>query len=195
MQEIMNNLASFSNWLALPTNVLQYHSDINHTFVTGLSAGGHLSALVSVARFDVSNWNPAVVLRGGVDFYGITDIQGWDVISAQWLNQGGLFNQTVLSDYSIVAPFSPIIYVNSTQADKIDKNQIVPLLLFHGTVDTVVPVDQSQRFNNACDANGLKCTYIEIPKGAHVFEGKEHSAVAQITLWAMERFFQLCLAM
>jgi acetyl esterase/lipase len=190
MQEIMDNLAHFSDWLATPANAAEYKADLSHCFVNGLSAGGHLSALVSVARYNVSAWNPAVNLIGGVDFYGITDIRTWDKITPTWLNASGLFNETVLSNFTIVDRFSPVTYVQSVAGDH---NHIVPLLIFHGDVDSVVDVDQSRQLNSLYDARGLKCVYIEIPRGEHVFEGKSREAGAQISLWAMERFFQLCL--
>jgi acetyl esterase/lipase len=191
MQEIMNNIANFTNWLAKPEISSQYHLDLTRTFVTGYSAGGHLSTLVSVARNNVSDWNPAVTLRGGVDFYGITDLRRWTKVNAQWFNDTGIFNDTVLDDYTIVDPFSPITYVNSSLNDVSD---IVPILILHGTADSVVDISQSREFNAKCDARGVKCTLIEVPKAEHVFEGQEDYFGGQLSLWAMERFFQLCLS-
>ncbi len=190
MQEIMDNLAHFSDWLATPANAAGYKADLSRCFVNGLSAGGHLSALVSVARYNVSAWNPAVNLIGGVDFYGITDIRHWDMISQSWLNATGLFNATVLSDFTVVDRFSPVTYVQSAEGDH---GNVVPLLILHGDVDSVVDVDQSRQLNALYDARGLKCVYIEIPRAEHVFEGNSREAGAQISLWAMERFFQLCM--
>ena len=97
MTEIFANIAEFSDWLAEPQIQTQYKTNISETFVTGLSAGGHLSALIGVARFNVSAWNPAVNLLGAIDFYGITDLRHWAVVSPQWFNDTGLFNASVLT--------------------------------------------------------------------------------------------------
>jgi acetyl esterase/lipase len=191
LQEIMDNLAHFSDWLAQPAVHSLYDADISRSFVIGLSAGGHLSALLSVARFNMSNWNPAIQLRGGIDFYGITDIQRWFQISTNWLSSSGLFNSSVIGNPSIVDPYSPLIYVNFSTYDT---SSVVPMLILHGDVDVVVDVEQSRWFDDACDTQGLKCVYVEIPKGCHVFETEATSGASQICLWSIERFLQLCLS-
>ena len=190
LAEILDNLASFSDWLAQPAIHNEYNADISRSFVMGLSAGGHLSALLSVARFNVSNWNADVQLKGGIDFYGITDIQRWFQISTEWLNSSGLFNSTVLTDPTIVDRFSPLAYVNSST---LDTSSVVPTLVLHGGVDQVVDVEQSRWFDEACDAQDLKCVLVEIPRARHVYETEETSAATQLSLWAIERFLQLCL--
>jgi acetyl esterase/lipase len=189
MQEIMNNLASFSDWIAQPTQYTTYKVNISQCFCVGLSAGGHLSALLGTARFNVSNWNPSVVLKGAIDFYGIPDLRHWDVLSPEWFKTTGLMNASVLTDYSLVDKFSPMTYV---EYPKTSGSTIVPLLVFHGDMDGVVPITQSQEFNAMCDSRGYKCDYIEIPKADHVFEGDARSGPTQISLWAMERFMKLC---
>nr|MDO8110560.1 alpha/beta hydrolase [Candidatus Sigynarchaeota archaeon] len=191
MQEIMDNLAHFSDWLAVPANTAQYKVDLAHCFVNGLSAGGHLSALVTVARYNVSAWNPAVNVVGGIDFYGITDIRHWVQINQNWLNASGLFNASVLTDFTVVDPFSPITYIADEDSNV---SHVAPLLIFHGDVDSVVNVSQSRQLDALCDARGLKCIYIEISRGEHVFEGNSREAGAQISLWAIERFLKLCLS-
>jgi acetyl esterase/lipase len=190
MADILANIASFTDWLAEPVHFTQYKANISACFVNGLSAGGHLSAILGVARYNVSNWNPNVILKGAIDFYGITDLREWNVVSPSWFNATGLFNSSVLTDYSIVDQYSPSTYVeNPALAGK----EIVPLLVFHGDADTVVSVSQSREFAAMCASRDLKCVYIEIPKGSHVFEGSSNSGPTQISLWAMERFMKLCL--
>ncbi|NMC08647.1 MAG: alpha/beta hydrolase [Candidatus Lokiarchaeota archaeon] len=191
MQEIMDNIASFSDWIATPANTAAYKVDLGRCFVNGLSAGGHLSALVSIARYNVSAWNPAVNLLGGVDFYGITDIRHWNKISQSWLHDTGLFNDSVLSDFTVVDRYSPISYLQTPGSDL---SEAIPMLILHGDADSVVDVNQSRAFDASSDARGLKCVYIEIPRAEHVFEANSREAGAQISLWAMERFFQLCMA-
>ena len=191
MEEILDNLAAFSNWLAQPAICGQYKANISASFVVGLSAGGHLSALLGVARMNVSAWNPAVRVLGAVDFYGITDLRHWDKVSAAWFNATGLFNASVLADYSLVDRFSPMTYCEVATPST---PNIAPLLVFHGDADSVVSVSQSRDLAAMCAARGLKCVYIEIPRGEHVFEGDPKTGPAQITLWAMERFFLLCRA-
>src|SRR5271157_127008 len=189
MPEILSNLGAFSDWLAQPGQVIAYHLNLSCCFLNGLSAGGHLSALLGMARTKLAAWNPAVHVVGAIDFYGITDIRHWDVINQQWLVTEGLFNNSILANYSIVDRYSPMTYAESPGLAGSD---IVPLLIFHGDVDNVVSVTQSRDMNAMCDSRGLKCVYIEIPRATHVFEGESNAGPSQVTLWAMERFMQLC---
>ncbi len=189
MEEIMANFASFSDWIAQPVNRDHYKVNLSAVFVNGFSAGGHLSALVGVARTNVSAWNPAVRVIGAINFYGIADLRHWDRMTPSWFNLTGLFDEEVLTNYSIVDRFSPMTYVEASPPFNPD---IAPLLVFHGAVDTVVAVSQSQELDAMCDARGRKCVYIEIPRGEHCFEGDFNSGPSQITLWAMERFMMLC---
>ncbi len=189
MEEIMANLAKFSDWIAQPANRDHYKVNLSAVFTNGFSAGGHLSTLVGVARTNVSAWNPAVRVIGAINFYGIADLRHWDRLTPEWFNETGLFNASVLTNYSIVDRFSPMTYVEASPQGNPD---IVPLIVFHGTADSVVAVSQSQELNAMCDARGRKCVFIEIPRGEHCFEGDSNSGPSQITLWAMERFMQLC---
>lgn len=188
MQEIMDNLATFSNWLA--AHRTEYNLNLSRVFTNGYSAGGHLSALVGVARFNLTAWNPAVKVIGAIDFYGIADLRHWAVLTPWWYNYTGVYNDSqIFSDLSIIDKFSPMTYV---EYPGYLSQSFSHLLVFHGDADSVVPVAQSQEFNMMCDNRGWPCTYIEIPKGEHCFEGDSNGPMTQLTLWAMERFMQLC---
>ncbi len=189
MEEIMANLAKFSDWIAQPAISDHYKLNISAVFTNGFSAGGHLSMLLGVARTNVSVWNPAVHVIGAINFYGIADLRHWDMLTPWWFNWTGLFNETVFTNYSIIDRFSPMTYVEAVLPANPD---IVPLLVFHGDADSVVAVTQSQELDAMCDARGRKCIYIEIPRGEHCFEGDSNSGPTQVTLWAMERFMMLC---
>lgn len=189
MQEIMDNLGIFSYWLAKPEITSLYKVDISKCFVNGYSAGGHLSALLITGRFNVTDWNPDVKLLGGINFYGIPDLRGWNVLTPEFFYYRGLMNDSVLSDYTVVDRFSPITYL---QGDSNVEN-VVPILNLHGLEDSVVPIEQSRAFDAIYQTRGLKSVLIEIPKAEHVFEGRNNDFGAQLSLWAMERFLQLCL--
>jgi acetyl esterase/lipase len=189
MQEIMDNLASFSDWLAQPTQRDQYHLNLSRVFTNGYSAGGHLSALVGVARFNLTSWNSAVNVIGAIDYYGIADLRHWAALSPSWFNVTGVSNLSLTTDYSQLDKYNPMTYV---EYPRYPGNSIAPLLVLHGNADSIVPVAQSQELDMMCDARGWPCTYIEIPKGEHCFEADSNGPMTQITLWAMERFMQLC---
>lgn len=189
MQEIMDNLGNFSYWISKPEISNLYKADITKCFVNGYSAGGHLSALLTTARFNVTDWNPDVKLLGGINFYGIPDLRGWDVLTPAFFYTTGLMNDSVLSDYTVVDRFSPITYLQ----DESNIENVAPILNLHGIEDSVVPIEQSRSFDELYKSRGLKSVLIEIPKAEHVFEARDNDAGAQLSLWAMERFLKLCL--
>jgi acetyl esterase/lipase len=185
--EIMTNIAAFSDWMASPGIDVAYNLNLSRCFVTGYSAGGHLAALVATARHNVSAWNPAVVLRGGINFYGITDLRSWDNFNAEVWSQS-LFSTAILADPTIVDEYSPVHYLQGES----DVSNVVPLLTLHGDADSVVNITQGRAIDEIYRGRGLISTFIEIPKADHVYEFHEKSAGAQLSLWAMERFLQLC---
>jgi acetyl esterase/lipase len=191
MSEICANIATFTDFLAA-NGTSQYKADISRTFMMGLSAGGHLSALMAVGRNNVCNWNPAVRLIGGIHYYPPVDffhpgtnpglayaLYIWDVIQANMTEHPEIWEK--YNPYSYVKPGSIV-------------GDAVPNLILQGSMDTVVPAVEVRDYAAACDSLGIKSVYLEVPKAEHVFEGRGQFAGGQLTIWAMERFCQLVLA-
>lgn len=67
-------------------------------------------------------------------------------------------------DKDMIKSVSPIM-----QSEKLS----IPLLLMHGEMDQVVPVDQSRRLAEKLEAQGHNFRYIELPKANHNLRPKE----------------------
>jgi acetyl esterase/lipase len=133
-------------------NARQYGVDPQRLGVTGGSAGGHLSLMVATrggpgpaeATDPVDRESSAV--QAVAIFYPVTDLLNLGK-STENLGDGGppksfvkAFGpqSTNLAVWKVIGhEMSPIYYVNSN---------LPPSLIYHGDADTLVPLDQSERF-------------------------------------------------
>ena len=130
----------------------EYHVDPTRLGVTGGSAGGHLSLLLATrgAPGPVGSSDPVDQESSAVQavaiFYPVTDLLNLGA-STENLGDGGPpksfvqgfgTDSTNLSVWKIRGhDLSPIYYVSSN---------LPPTLIYHGDADTLVPLDQSIRF-------------------------------------------------
>jgi acetyl esterase/lipase len=153
-----------------------YHLDPDHIGAWGASAGGHLVALLGTAG-DVKElegrggWpDQSSRVQAVCDGFGPTDFLKMDEAgsllrhntprSPESLLIGGLITQHP----DKVARANPITYV--TKDDP-------PFLILHGDKDDLVPLDQSQRLQQALKQAGVPAT-LHVVKGAgHGFGGPE----------------------
>jgi acetyl esterase/lipase len=168
-------------------NATQYGVDPKRLGVTGGSAGGHLSLMLATrggagnpgATDDVERESSAV--QAVAIFYPVTDLLNLGD-STENLGDGGpprsfvkAFGpqSTNLTVWKVVGrEMSPIYYVHSN---------LPPILIYHGDADTLVPLDQSERFQQ--DARKLGCT-VELV----VHHGGKHGWLSMV--WDIRRFAQ-----
>lgn len=150
-------------------NAMRLGIDSNKIMVIGDSAGGHLAAcLGTVEGYDdaaddltVSDApDMAVLCNPLTDFTSSGYIRV--VIGGDALNGKGKLDMDTVSSATIAAAksFSPLYNVR--------KNGINTLLM-HGTSDTVIPCEQSERLYEKLKAAGNTCSMITLPGARHAF--------------------------
>jgi len=169
----------------LRANASKYQVDPKRIAVSGNSAGGHLSMMIGYSD------DPSLEGKGGfndvssrvcavVNFYGPTDLTTDFAKKQQVLldfMDGKTFDEA--SDSYKLA--SPLFHL--TQDDP-------PTLIFHGTIDSTVPIVQADRLAEKLKELGIDYIYERYEGWPHVMDLAE--AVNQRCVYQMEQFFKTC---
>jgi len=158
----------------------RYGFDAERTAAMGGSSGGHVVALWGTLTLPAEDKVKAVV-----DWYGPTDLLTMppNVLSEKRTRaelakaNGALLLGGVVMDQPDKAKAVSALH----QVSKDD----VPFLIMHGTADTSVPVDQSERLHAALKAAGVESTLKLLPGAGHggkEFDSPESRALIQAFL-------------
>lgn len=155
------------------THAPEYGIDPNRLGVTGGSAGGHLSLMLATrggpgpadAKDPVDRASSSV--QAVAIFYPVTDLLNLGD-STENLHDGGAPKSFIkafaqepqnLPVWQVTGrEMSPIYYVTSN---------LPPTLIYHGDADTLVPLDQSQRFQARAKEAGRPVELVIHPGGGH----------------------------
>jgi acetyl esterase/lipase len=158
-----------------------YSIDANRVGVIGGSAGGYLTALMATTSgtktFDKGeNLDQNSNITCAVDLYGISDLTkiGADysdsvqalhkssgATEALWVNGSGVFGGKdggINADQEAAEKANPIHYISKSSA---------PMLLMHGTADTVVSPSQTDLLFQALQQKGIASERYEVPGAPH----------------------------
>lgn len=149
------------------SNSKKYNLDPNRVGALGASAGGHLVALLGT-RDTRDNSDPTLKdyssrVNCVIDLFGPTDF----TIAVNDANASPIALQLVKNFIGKAPEEDPAAYKDASPIAFVDK-KTVPTLIYHGTADPLVPLDQSQRFFDRLKQEGIETQFI---KG----EGEGHS--------------------
>ncbi|MEA3365474.1 MAG: alpha/beta hydrolase, partial [Candidatus Hydrogenedentes bacterium] len=164
----------------------EYGIDPDNIAVIGGSAGGHLAMMVGYS--DDSEFKGAgdyqdvsSAVQAVVNFYGPYDL------TADIAKESGDVKDFLGATYEE----NPNIYLEASPMHYLDEGG-PPTLIFHGTIDDVVPIEQSDRLAARLEELGISHEYLR-------FEGWPHTMdlagpVNERCRWFMYRFFEKHLA-
>ncbi|NVJ87245.1 MAG: alpha/beta hydrolase [Algoriphagus sp.] len=135
----------------------------NEIYLAGASAGGHLALLHAYKHQEIGNIKAVMALFPPTDLISLFDFN--------FLTQTGLtalLNGTPDSNQDAYLQSSPIYFINPSSP---------PTQFFHGTVDTVVPISQSDLLANKLDEEGVSFEYQIIEGQGHGFTPATYSAI------------------
>ena len=148
-------------------NATKYNIDPARIGALGASAGGHLVALLGTRETrdnsDTALANYSSRVSCVIDLFGPTDF----TLKVDEANISPLATALLKNFIGKTPEEAPEAYKDASPIVFVDK-KTVPMLIYHGTADPLVPVDQSQRFYERLKKEGIEVQFI---KG----EGEGHS--------------------
>ena len=143
---------------SLRAHANEYNLDPNRIGVWGGSAGGHLVSLLGTtdagAGFDVGEYlDQSSRVQAVVDMFGPADL------TVQF--EGGYENTSRVFGGFDAALASPMTYVS---------NDDPPFLIFHGEVDQLVPIEQSEILLAKLQAAGVPAELVRVANAGHGFK-------------------------
>lgn len=170
-------------------NIADHGGDPGWLALTGGSAGGHLCALAALTpndpQFQPGFEDADTAVQAAVPFYGVYD----------WLNRDGTGRDDLtrlLVDRVVKQPFEDArdVYEQASPMSHVGEDA-VPMMLLHGTNDSLVPVAQARSMVDMLRAVSKQpVVYVEYPGAQHAFDvfsgNRTDAAVAGI-----ERFLNV----
>jgi acetyl esterase/lipase len=169
----------------LRAHAKEYNIDANHIGAFGMSAGGHLVAMLGTTSSTgalegkLGNLEQSSKVQAVCDWCGPTDL-------LTITDQAGPNNTLSLdTETGPLAKFLGGLPKNRTQLAKeaspvsYVSRDIPPFLLMHGTADDVVPIEQSQELYKLLKAAGVDCQFIPVKGGAHNFVTVQNLAIVR----------------
>ncbi len=151
-------------------NIDQYGGDPDFVVITGGSAGGHLCSLAALSAND-PGFQPGfedadTSVQAAVPFYGVYDMRDWDgaggpASTVRWLEKKVL-KASRDADPELWRRASPVSWVHADAP---------PMMLLHGTNDSLVPVQGARRMADELRAKSTQpVVYAELPMAQHAFD-------------------------
>jgi len=167
INDMVRHIGLFGQYLAL--HQAEYQANLSSVFVSGGSAGGHLTCVTALAIASgnyTSIFGSGITIRGFVPFYPVTMVDS--------RIDGGISNQEFYDPISLVSASSP------------------PCLIYHGSQDGILAPQTSQDLKDRyTDQGNPSCMVIFLPFAGHGSDIAFYGYYNQFFLYYMERFMYL----
>ncbi|MEN8117791.1 MAG: alpha/beta hydrolase [Bacteroidota bacterium] len=159
----VNDVKCAVKWLK--QNADEYMIDTEKIAVIGGSAGAHLAMMVGYSP-DVPEFENECA-GTGVDsrVQAVVDIYGPADLTAKIAIESDVVYKFLGKSYSE----APDLYIKASPINYLSKDD-PPTLIFHGTIDKTVPVNQSDKLKAALDKEGIEAEYHRLKGWPHTMD-------------------------
>ncbi|MEN8187558.1 MAG: alpha/beta hydrolase [Bacteroidota bacterium] len=164
----IDDIESAITWIK--DNAEKYHIDKNKIVLVGGSAGGHLAMLTGYSK-------PHLSIKGIVNLYGPSDLTTEYARNKDAVIK--LMGQSFEKAPDLYKKASPIFYVSENTP---------PTLTFHGTLDELVPYQQSDNLDRIIKEAGAISYYHKLKGWPHIMDLSVE--VNRYCQYYMDRFFE-----
>lgn len=177
----LNDVNCAIQWIKV--NSEKYFIDPNKIAVIGGSAGGHLAMMLGYSQGSPKFENDCLDNKYNSSVQAIVNIYGPSDLTTEYAQSQSsveyFLGKKYIEDKDIYKDASPISYLSPDDP---------PTLIFHGTLDELVPISQSDSLKNRLDRIGITAEY-------HRLEGWPHTMdlnveVNEYCQYYMSRFFE-----
>ena len=163
-------------WL-LETNAGEYHADLSRTYFLGRSAGGHLALVAGLAynsSYFAGNFSSLVHCHGIIAFYPAADLRRL---------MGSADNEKLFG-----VPMADFWHFNPVN---LTSSSSPPVLVYHGTTDSVIPIAHSEYLKHQLLASGRIGILGTFSGAEHMFDLFYNNFYNQVCIYFLERFLAI----
>lgn len=151
----------------LRANADTYYLDVEHIGAIGRSAGGHLASFCALNddQYRTAEWeSESDHIQAAVDFYGPVDIYTLDM---QNILKGEDPRQT--REGLMIGGDAAYIAATSRKASPVNfiSDRMCPISIFHGNLDPLVPLSQSENFYELLQKKGVESDLYIVQGAGH----------------------------
>lgn len=162
----------------LKRNAAKYHIDASKIVLVGGSAGGHLVLLSAYSNANTTKTDEITAeVQGVVDIYGPTDITV----------EGLRDHKSIANLMGLSYDEATVAYEKASPINYVSKN-VPPTLIFHGTIDNLVPISQSDVLSDTLKTLGVSVSYHKLKGWPHAMDVAVE--VNDYLKFYMEEFFE-----
>ncbi len=151
----------------LRANADKYHLDGGHIGTIGRSAGGHLSSFCALndGQYRSGEWaDESDCVQAAVDFYGPVDVHTMNIQNVlkgedpRTTREGLMIGGDAEYIARTTKAASPVYFIS---------DRMCPIAIFHGDLDPLVPVSQSENFYALLQEKGLESDLYIVQGAGH----------------------------
>jgi len=167
----------------LKSHAADYFINPDKIAVIGGSAGGHLAMLLGFRANDPNYESPGCVTDEALKVQAVVNLYGPADLTTDFAKDHPTVTQFVGTSYQehpeAFEAASPLMFLSEDDP---------PLLMFHGTIDEIVPVSQADALNKAMKEKNMAIEYHRLKGWPHTMDmGRKVNAYCQ---YYMDQFFE-----